>query len=354
MGRHKVEDRSYISKTNREFVNARNGCRCARCGKNLVVGGNFTLEHIIPISLGGTNKPENLIGLCKTCNDLKADKVMYATWYSHANEDLIEDIHSLVGDYLRSVDWVSKNDFLGVDEINCYLFKNLKTGAIGTHLDKGYRKVKYSMSRATYADMNDIYNSYLKYNSKWGIDLDKSDLKNKLSDYFDNGGIYLFRNTSKEVVCILTVKFNKVDDDIIILGFDYPICIYDRYEYYVLLAGCLQEIVSRLHYGLQCVSIPLTITYVDTNPYMRIVASILGVDILKQDDDISALSYISKLPEVINEENITKKDYINTIELAYDSHKEWDEIDVGSQRDFTVDEIYSFFKNTLENRGICL
>lgn len=35
---------------------------------------SWTVDHIIPLALGGTNERENLIGACKGCNYKKADR----------------------------------------------------------------------------------------------------------------------------------------------------------------------------------------------------------------------------------------------------------------------------------------
>lgn len=40
------------------------GHRCAYCGS----GGKLTIEHVIPISKGGRNEPDNVIPACKPCN----------------------------------------------------------------------------------------------------------------------------------------------------------------------------------------------------------------------------------------------------------------------------------------------
>ena len=40
------------------------GWRCSKCGK----AGRIEVHHIIPISEGGTNDPENLACLCRECH----------------------------------------------------------------------------------------------------------------------------------------------------------------------------------------------------------------------------------------------------------------------------------------------
>jgi hypothetical protein len=45
------------------------GANCAKCGRN----DDLTIDHIIPISLGGTNTPSNLQALCRRCNSAKKD-----------------------------------------------------------------------------------------------------------------------------------------------------------------------------------------------------------------------------------------------------------------------------------------
>lgn len=51
-------------------IKRRYGYRCPACGvpePDIVL----TIDHIIPISLGGTNDPQNLQPLCKSCNSRK-------------------------------------------------------------------------------------------------------------------------------------------------------------------------------------------------------------------------------------------------------------------------------------------
>ena len=46
--------------------------RCLACGKQRPP----TMDHIVPLSIGGTNYPENLQPLCSNCNSTKGKKVI--------------------------------------------------------------------------------------------------------------------------------------------------------------------------------------------------------------------------------------------------------------------------------------
>jgi 5-methylcytosine-specific restriction endonuclease McrA len=68
---------------------------CAYCGKP----GNITLDHFIPISLGGTDTLWNLIPACNRCNSSK-NASLAQTWYPKQpffNRDRWEKILSVLG-----------------------------------------------------------------------------------------------------------------------------------------------------------------------------------------------------------------------------------------------------------------
>lgn len=46
--------------------------KCAYCGRELVYD-ILTIDHVIPLSLGGTNLINNLFPACELCNRLKAN-----------------------------------------------------------------------------------------------------------------------------------------------------------------------------------------------------------------------------------------------------------------------------------------
>ena len=47
---------------------------CVYCEKGIEDGIQFTLDHVVPQDLGGSNETKNLVTACKTCNSAKGSK----------------------------------------------------------------------------------------------------------------------------------------------------------------------------------------------------------------------------------------------------------------------------------------
>lgn len=52
---------------------ARDGNHCWYCLREFNADLPSTLDHVIPLSQGGTNENENLVLACFTCNQIKGD-----------------------------------------------------------------------------------------------------------------------------------------------------------------------------------------------------------------------------------------------------------------------------------------
>lgn len=63
--------RNSIRKETKQNVFKRDGCKCLICGST----DNLTLDHIIPISRGGSNEKENLQTFCSKCNNDKGNRM---------------------------------------------------------------------------------------------------------------------------------------------------------------------------------------------------------------------------------------------------------------------------------------
>lgn len=61
-----------VSKRIRAFIYKRDGGRCLQCDSKW----DLTIDHIVPRSKGGSNKPANLQTLCKHHNNRKGDDII--------------------------------------------------------------------------------------------------------------------------------------------------------------------------------------------------------------------------------------------------------------------------------------
>lgn len=66
-----MSDKSNLPKK-RIRVFMRDGYKCVLCG----IEDDLTIDHIIPVSRGGSNRMKNLQTLCRTCNQNKGDRIM--------------------------------------------------------------------------------------------------------------------------------------------------------------------------------------------------------------------------------------------------------------------------------------
>ena len=70
-GAARLLPRGRIPQDLRWMVFERDGYACAHCGSRY----DLTIDHIHPVSLGGTNDPSNLQTLCRTCNCSKGARI---------------------------------------------------------------------------------------------------------------------------------------------------------------------------------------------------------------------------------------------------------------------------------------
>ena len=63
--------RKHLSKKKRAVVHNEFDNTCVYCGKM-----SEEIDHIVPVSRGGTNKRKNLVASCKKCNRIKSDRLL--------------------------------------------------------------------------------------------------------------------------------------------------------------------------------------------------------------------------------------------------------------------------------------
>lgn len=119
MARTRLEERQYIPPYVR--LQVLNECKriCVHCGTRLVPGGNFTLEHVIPLNKGGKNEIDNYVALCLDCNQAKSDDIVDPReYYPYLQEPKRSVILKTFDDYIQAVDYLSYDNLFKTDQFD--------------------------------------------------------------------------------------------------------------------------------------------------------------------------------------------------------------------------------------------
>lgn len=71
-----VVNKRNVSNALRISIFERDKFKCIYCGLGAKDGAILNVDHIFPVSKGGSNEPHNLQTLCRACNNGKADRIM--------------------------------------------------------------------------------------------------------------------------------------------------------------------------------------------------------------------------------------------------------------------------------------
>lgn len=69
---------NWCRQSTRLAIYLRDGLSCAYCGATVEDGAILSLDHLIPHSHGGDNKPANLVTCCKKCNSSRGNRSVRA------------------------------------------------------------------------------------------------------------------------------------------------------------------------------------------------------------------------------------------------------------------------------------
>lgn len=100
----RIEERRFFALEERKAIHKANYGICACCGKKLTVK-TMTIEHIIPLSRGGTNDFKNLTILCHDCNQLKGNFLYLPNGFYSAlrNKPRYKQMQDYVADWFQNI-----------------------------------------------------------------------------------------------------------------------------------------------------------------------------------------------------------------------------------------------------------
>ncbi len=243
--RKKVDERRPFLWSEKYEMLLKSSGRCAHCGKT-ISESNVTVEHIIPLSYGGTNDMDNLVALCPDCNAEK-DNCIYEPklYYKHLKKDCLKKIQSNFEKYLSDVNWFSLTNFYKCDEvpIDYYLFTNVK--AVKTHIKLHKARNNYHKD-----DMKNLFDFIDRYNTEKGIDCHGDELEYTLGTFLKKGALY-YVGTLPDVKMVIPVRIENVligrlEREHYILTFANPIYMNDTPTAACLAVNFMKEIVAEI------------------------------------------------------------------------------------------------------------
>ena len=179
--RTKIEQRKLFAVEEKQKMLNKSKGVCSHCGKKVKIGENFTVEHVVPLSEGGTNDEDNLVALCADCN-LEKQSIVFDidTYYKYLSKPAKKTVKEYFDKWLSQFECISATNLCSVDRVNF-------TEYIATNRGKPIKKPSF-ICKAIYSDLDELYEMLLQHGVK--------DAKKYISFYFENGCIYIKRSTN--------------------------------------------------------------------------------------------------------------------------------------------------------------
>ena len=225
MERGKLYDREKFDEFDKETIRQKTGGRCAHCGIEVWVGGKgyidqkhlFTVDHYIPLNQGGSNVMVNLIPLCENCNKEKGDRIINPRGYlKYLDDKHKKDIIGMYDGYVKSFDYLSRNNLLQNDEYELFVPAFVAMGDVrektGTHMKKG---VVYHMYRGKQSNYDDILKFYIKYLKKYNAFDGEEYAEANIWYWLVNGCVYYVKDKAGDILgfCAVTTFSTKFSMD---------------------------------------------------------------------------------------------------------------------------------------------
>lgn len=280
--RRAVEERRHFDWTEKYEMLLKSGGKCAHCGK-VISEGNVTVEHIIPLSKGGTNDMDNLVALCHDCNEDKGDFIYEPkAYYRFLNKDELKRIQDAYEQYLTKVNWLSLTNMYPNDHFETSYYMIMKDRKGNPKPVKAKINV-HKASRLPYRqDREKLYEFIDKYNKVHSVECTGTELEESLGSYLDKGCIYYVGDiTDLKIVIPVRIEnryYEVLDKCHYDLVFGNPIYFNDTATYADLAAGIVHKISGEImHLAKRCgvKVMPVCVEMIATNTWYQATVALM-------------------------------------------------------------------------------
>ena len=288
MLRKQIEERVKFSKSEKTKILEKSKNRCCRCG-SLLDENSMTIEHIIPLSRGGTNQQSNLVALCWDCNQKKDNYILHpGDYFPYLEDEHYQNALTLYKGYIEDVSWYGTRNYTKEEMkvISYYmpLTEHIRKKKNG---EKIARKIRLTatLQKIRFKELEEVYKFVEDYNKSEGLDC--SDVKDVVDSIFKRGCMYkIHKNNNTIAILPFTIETFYTDTGLkhYSLNLNGLPCKYKKHEYKQLIVRSIMYVlncISELNYlraATTCIDVPTSDLFLKdiVENYMR--GTICGYD----------------------------------------------------------------------------
>lgn len=128
-----------VTKRTRFEVLRRDGFRCRYCGAT-PTEGELTVDHVVPVALGGSDAPDNLVAACRACNSGKASSSPDQSLVANVSDDAVRWALAMRAAQQQMVADVATRDAYVRQFVDAWMLWDEKTAGLTDHWESTVRR----------------------------------------------------------------------------------------------------------------------------------------------------------------------------------------------------------------------
>lgn len=249
--RRRTEERIQQTSDDKEKMLIKSKYRCAKCGKIIPNHLSMTVEHVIPLSKGGTNDEVNKVALCCDCNTAKGNLIAHPDLYKYLHKQAQNELKEYTEQYLQKYNYLTLNTLTPFD-----MFEVPYAMILSNKIVSNKMLVKKAVDNKFGSDFQRIKDFVMEYHKKYQIgqvtDSNEKPLDTQVADiiqeYFAEGEIFYVEQNG-EIKLALFVSIKEIDlagKQHYAVVFNNPIAANDSYTYSTLIHSIVKYILDVL------------------------------------------------------------------------------------------------------------
>ena len=343
--RQKLDERLQFTMDDKIAIAKKSDFKCCHCGRKVHFGKDASVEHFIPLSMGGTNRDINLVLLCRDCNSAKGNLIVKPDDYlNYLNEPYLTNLNGYFDSYTKSFEYVSRGNLLSCDQYKIYVAPTVSYYPRSKITGRGFNNY-VMLKKASVDDIPKLIEYFEKYCKKYDCYRDHDLVDLNIRFWYQFGCIYYVEGVDG-IKLLITITVVDTDGAFIGGNISHVISMslfayYDTQQALTLINGVLMKIPQLLVTEQGLVQIPFRINVVKKDKSAVTVLSSYG-DLSGDDEDIMIHRFMvmhseerSALPKIDEDEALAE--FFSKFTNVRDDVERW----VGNDEDlqWMMDEI---------------